>query len=78
LSDGTDTKTKLDALKERLVPLAKAADLLAVARELEVLGATLAREEAGACNAAAWPRDMNEPTDRPSEWGKDSKEGARG
>ncbi len=77
MGDSTDTKTKLDALKERLVPLAKAADLLAVARELEALGATLAHEEACARNAV-WPRDMNEPTDRPSEWGKDPEEGARG
>ena len=77
MADNRDSKTKLDALKQRLVPLAKAADLLAVARELEVLGAELAREEAGA-GSAAWPRDMNESAERPNEWGKDSKDGARG
>jgi hypothetical protein len=72
-----DTKTRLEAIKGRLVSVAKAADLLAVVRDLQALGAELARDEAAAAGAA-WPRDMNEGADRTAAWGKDSKEDARG
>jgi hypothetical protein len=72
-----DTKMKLEAIKGRLVSVTKAADLLAVARELEALGAALARDEVAAAGAL-WPRDMNQSAERPSEWGKDPKEDARG
>ena len=67
-------KAKIEALKKRLLPVAKAADLLAVARELESIGTELAREEAAAAGPSPWPRDMNEGQGA-KEWGTDPKGG---
>jgi hypothetical protein len=78
---GADRKTKLAALKERIAPVAKSEDLLAVARELEAIGQELAREERprAPASAVAWPRDMNESPDRSApEWGTDPAEDVRG
>jgi hypothetical protein len=73
VSEAADAaKAKIEALKNRLLPVTKAADLLAVARELEALGSVLAREEATAAAAPAWPRDMNEGQGG-KEWGTDPK-----
>ena len=77
MSEAADAaKAKIEALKKRLLPVAKAADLLAVARELEALGSALAREEAAVAAAPAWPRDMNEGQGA-KEWGTDPKGGPR-
>lgn len=73
MEGSADRKTKLAALRERLVPVAKSDDLLAVARELEALGQELVTEEGSERpkrpttnerpkkpTGASWPRDMNE------------------
>lgn len=75
MGDTKDRQTKLAALRERIVPAAKPAELVAVARELEALGEELARDErtaAGTSDPITWPRDLNESPERPaSEWGSD-------
>lgn len=81
MADSTDRKTKLAALKERIVPVAKSADLLAVARELEAIGQELAREERPErpTSEVTWPRNMNEsPEGTSPDWGKDPEEGVHG
>jgi hypothetical protein len=81
VADSTDRKTKLAALRERIVPVAKSDDLLAVARELEALGQDLAREERPQrpTSGHAWPRDMNESAERTAaNWGKDPGEDVHG
>jgi len=73
------TKAKIAALRGRLVSVAKAADLLAMAEELKVLGAELAREEAAASGARfTWPGDVNAPTGATTRWGKDAAEDPHG
>ena len=92
MADGADRKTKLAALRERIVAVAKSDDLLAVARELEAIGQELAGEERSQRpprpetterpprpTSVTWPRDMNESPERTSPaWGNDPAEGARG
>ena len=68
------TKAKIEALAKRLVPVAKAVDLLAIARELESIGVERAREEAAAAGGTPWPRDMNESVGA-KEWGTDPNGG---
>ncbi len=77
MSDANNAvKDKLEALKKRIEPSAKAADLLEVARELGEIGAAMARAESTS-SAASWPRDMNE-REHDTSWGKDPDGGARG
>ena len=74
MGDAKDRETKLAALKARIVPVAKSADLLAVARELEAIGTELASEERpnGPAGEEVWPRDLNDTPERAAtEWGKD-------
>jgi len=81
VADRTDRKTKLAALRERIVSVTKAADLLAVARELEGIATELALEERSQrpTSSDAWPRDMNERPERPGiDWGKDPAEDVHG
>ncbi len=87
MEGSADRKTKLAALRDRLVSVTKSADLLAVARELEAIGQELAREERPerpqrperSTSGFAWPRDMNESPERTStDWGHDPAEDARG
>jgi hypothetical protein len=92
VADSADRKTKLAALRERLVPVAKSADLLAVARELEAIGQELASEEGSPRpkrpetterpqrpTSVSWPRDMNEGAESPPPgWGRDPAEDVRG
>ncbi len=92
MADGADRKTKLAALRERIVPVAKSDDLLAVARELEAIGRELAGEERSPRpprpetterpprpTSVAWPRDMNESAESTSPgWGHDPAEDVRG
>jgi hypothetical protein len=66
-------KAKIEALSGRLASIRKAADLLAVAREIEALGAELARQEARGVEFV-WPRDLND-VEPPKQWGKDTEEG---
>ena len=66
-------KAKIGAISGRFASITKAADLLAVAREIEALGAELARAEARG-DAFVWPRDLNDGGTA-KEWGKDSVEG---
>jgi hypothetical protein len=65
-------KAKIGTISGRLASITKAADLLAVAREIEALGTELARAEARG-DEFVWPRDMNEGGTA-KEWGKDSVE----
>jgi hypothetical protein len=81
VADSADRKTKLAALKERIAPVAKSEDLLAIARELEAIGQEPAREERSPkpTGAVTWPRDMNESPEGTSPgWGKDPGEGTHG
>jgi hypothetical protein len=74
VGNANNRETKLAALKARIVPVAKSADLLAVARELEAIGTELAGEERPERPAGedAWPRDLNEgPQRTAAEWGND-------
>jgi hypothetical protein len=64
-------KAKIEALSGRLVSITKAVDLITVAREIEALGTELARAEAGGTEFT-WPRDLNDATATPKEWGKDA------
>ena len=66
-------KAKIEAISGRLASITKAADLLAVAREIEALGAEVARAEARG-DEFVWPRDLNDGGTA-KEWGKDSVEG---
>jgi hypothetical protein len=67
----TGAKAKIEALSGRLASITKAADLLTVAREIEALGTELAREAGGGAEFS-WPRDLNDETPTPTEWGKDA------
>ena len=81
MGNAKDRETKLAALKARIVPVAKSADLLAVARELEAIGTELASEERPERPASedVWPRDLNDGAERPAtEWGKDPAEDVHG
>jgi hypothetical protein len=87
-----DRKTKLAALRERIVHVAKSDDLLAVARELEAIGQELASDEGSErptrpetterpqrSTSVTWPRDMNESPEKTSPgWGHDPAEDVRG
>jgi len=64
-------KAKIEALSGRLASITKAVDLITVAREIEALGTELARAEAGGADFT-WPRDLNDETPTPTEWGKDA------
>ncbi len=81
MEGSADRKTKLAALRERLVSVTKSEDLLAVARELEAIGQELAHEERPErpTSGFTWPRDMNEsPEGTSPDWGHDPAEDARG
>ena len=81
MGDAKDRETKLAALKARIVPVAKSADLLAVARELEAIGTELAGEERPERPAGddLWPRDLNEsPKRTATDWGNDPGEDVHG
>jgi hypothetical protein len=70
VSEASGAKTKIVALSGRLASITKASDLLGIAREIEALGAEVAREEARGGDFV-WPRDLNDG-EPPKEWGKDS------
>ncbi len=92
MADGADRKTKLAALRDRIAPVAKSDEILAVARELEAIGQELASQESQrpkrpetnerpkrATSASSWPRDMNESAESTSPaWGHDPAEDVRG
>ena len=81
MGNAKDRETKLAALKARIVPVAKSADLLAVARELEAIGTELASEERPERPASEdlWPRDLNGSPERTgTDWGPDPAEDVHG